>query len=78
LDAMSQKTQLLDLIRKYDDEAMDFVWKNMGALAVAWVLAMFLSDPESYFSGAKQLIDGPVLTPIVKNANWTLIILVWV
>ena len=76
LDAMPQTTELLAVIRKYGDEAMEFVWKNKGSLAVATVLATFLSDPESYISGAKQLIVDPFLEPIAKNTNWTLIILV--
>lgn len=76
LDAIPQKAELLDVIRKYGDEAMDFVWKNKGSLAVAAVLATFLSDPESYISGAKELIADPVLKPIAQNTNWTLIILV--
>jgi len=76
LDAIPQKAELLAVIRKYGDEAMDFVWKNKGSLAVATVLATFLSDPESYISGAKDLIADPVLKPIAHNTNWTLIILV--
>lgn len=76
LDAIPQKAELLAVIRKYGDEAMDFVWKNKGSLAVATVLASFLSDPESYISGAKVLIADPLLNPIAQNTNWTLIILV--
>jgi len=76
LDAIPQKAELLAVIRKYGDEAMDFVWKNKGSLAVATVLATFLSDPESYISGAKDLIADPLLKPIAQNTNWTLIILI--
>lgn len=76
LDAMPRKAELFDVIRKYGDEAMDFVWKNKGSLAVAAVLATFLSDPQSYISGATELIADPVLRPIAQNTNWTLIILI--
>jgi len=76
LDAMPRKAELLFVIRKYGDEAMDFVWKNKGSLAVAAVLASFLSDPESYISGAKELIVDPLLVPITQNTNWTVVILV--
>lgn len=76
LDAMPQKAELLAVIRRYGDEAMDFVWKNKGSLAVASVLATFLSDPESYISGAKELIAEPILKPIAQNTNWTLIIVI--
>ena len=76
LDAMPQKAELLAVIRKYGDEAMDFVWKNKGSLAIATVLATFLSDPEPYIYGAKELIADPILKPIAQNTNWTLVILV--
>lgn len=53
---------------------MDFIWKNKGPLAVASVLTSFFADPQAYISGAKELIIEPIVTPIVKNTNWTLII----
>ena len=45
-----------------------------GALTVTTVLGTFLADPQSYISGAKQLIVEPVLAPIARNTNWTWII----
>ena len=53
---------------------MDFIWRNKGALTVASVLATFLADPRTYITGAKELIVEPIVDPIVKNTNWTLII----
>jgi hypothetical protein len=75
LDAMPQKNKLLAVVAKYGDRAMDFVWRNKGSLAVASVLATFLSEPETYISGARQLIADPVLKPIAEGTNWTAIIL---
>ena len=72
--ATSRSRELLPVIKNYGDEAMDFIWKNKGGLAIASVLATFLGDPQAYFSGAKQLIIDPIVAPIVKSTNWTLII----
>lgn len=57
--------KLLPVIRKHGDEAMDFIWKNKGPLAISSVLATFIADPEAYISGAKQLIIDPVVSPVV-------------
>ena len=69
LDASKRSSELLPMIRKYGDPAMDFVWKNKGALAVLSVLGTFLADPQAYLTGAKELI-----TPISSVTNWTLLL----
>ena len=74
LTTTARGSELLPVVRKYGDEAMDFIWKNKGSLAVASVLATFLADPQPYISGAKELIIDPIAAPIVKGTNWTLII----
>lgn len=65
--------ELLPVIRKYGDEAMNFIWKNKGALAVTSVLTTFLADPQAYISGAKELVVTPILEPIARSTNWTFI-----
>lgn len=75
LTATGQSAKLLPVVRSYGDEAMDFIWKNKGSLAVASVLASFLAEPQVYISGAKELVVDPIATPIAKNTNWTLIII---
>jgi len=74
LAATTRSSELLPVIRRYGDSAMDFVWRNKGALAVTAVLATFLGDPQSYIAGTKQLVVDPIISPIVKATNWTLII----
>jgi hypothetical protein len=69
LTASARSPELLPVIRQYGDEAMDFIWKNKGALVVTSVLATFLADPQVYLSGAKELIS-----PVVRSINWTLIL----
>jgi len=75
LTVTARSSELLPVVRKYGDEAMDFIWKNKGPLAVASALTTFLADPQAYISGAKELIIDPIIAPIAKGINWTLIIL---
>lgn len=73
LAATPRSSELLRVIRQYGDEAMDFIWKNKGPLAIAAVLGTFLADPQAYISGAKELVVSPVVEPIARSINWTLI-----
>jgi hypothetical protein len=72
--ATRRSPELLSVVRRYDDEAMDFIWRNKGALTVAALLGKFLADPGAYISGAKQLLVDSVVAPIARNTNWTWII----
>ena len=74
LAATARSRELLPVIRTYGDQAMDFIWKNKGALAVATVLSTFLANPHAYISGAKELVVDPIVAPIASRTNWTLII----
>ncbi len=69
LNASARSPELLPVIRMYGDSAMEFIWKNKGALAVASVLGTFLADPKVYISGAKELA-----VPVLTSINWTLLI----
>lgn len=69
------------MIGKYGDKAMEFVWKNKGALAVGAALAAFLNDPEPFIEGTKELASvvttnaiAPVAEEVAKKTNWTLTI----
>ena len=75
LFATPRSTELLPVIRRYGDEAMDFIWKNKGALAFASVLTKFLADPEAFISGVQKLLGETLIAPIINGTNWTLIIL---
>ena len=72
--ATRRSPELLSVVRRYGDGAMDFIWRNKGALTVATLLGTFLADPQAYISGAKQLVVDPVLAPIVRSTNWTWIV----
>ena len=69
LNASARSPELLQVIRMYGDSAMEFIWKNKGALTVASVLGTFLADPNAYITGVKELA-----VPVLSSINWTLIV----
>ena len=76
-----RSAELLDVVAKYGDKAMEFIWKNKGALTVAASLAAFLHDPEPFIQGGKDLAVGaiePVAVEIAKRTNWTPVMIVGV
>ncbi len=66
--------ELLGVVGRYGDRAMDFVWRNKGALAVGATLTTFLANPEPYIEGALQL-PGALAEGIASRTNWTVVIL---
>jgi hypothetical protein len=48
--------ELLEVVSRYGDRAMEFIWRHKAALAVSVVLAMFLADPEPFLDGARDLM----------------------
>jgi hypothetical protein len=74
--------ELLDEIAKYGDQAAVFVWEHKGALAVGTVLTAFLTNPEPFITGAKDLaaiggnaVAKPIAEGVAKGTNWTAVIL---
>jgi len=81
--------ELLDVIARFGNRALEFVWENKGALAVAAVLARFLADPEPFLNGAVKLssivaesairpvaeIPGRVAEHAARQTDWTLVTL---
>jgi hypothetical protein len=55
LAAIGRTPELLDVIARYGDKAMDFIWKHKALLASGAVLATFLRDPEPYLSGVADI-----------------------
>jgi hypothetical protein len=70
LASSGRSGELLQVLRRFGDPAMEFVWKNKGALTVSSVLATFLTNPQAYISGVAAL-----LTPAIREVNWTLVAL---
>jgi len=77
---LSRNEQLLGVIAKYGDKAMDFIWKNKGPLTVATTLTAFLANPEAFIDGAMAVtetgfesvekIATPITTGIAKGLNF--------
>jgi len=76
LDKLQKNKEILQVIRRYGDEAMDFIWKNKGALTISALLSQFLVNPEVYIQGAKELIVEPIIEPVVTSFNWMVIMFV--
>ena len=75
-----QGDELLDVIVKYGDKGMDFIWRNKGALAVTAGLGTFIANPEAYINGTKELVVEGVSRPatemgkeVARNTNWTVL-----
>ena len=76
---IGRTSELMNVVGKYGDNAMSFVWKNKGALLVGTALAAFLSDPEPFISGTKDLATvaaNVAIEPLAKEigirTNWTI------
>ena len=67
-----QGDELLDVITRYGDKAMAFIWRNKGALTVTAVLGTFVADPEPYIDGTVKLAGAP-LEAAAKNTQWTVL-----
>jgi len=66
LTQTSRSAELLPVIRKYGDQAMDFIWKNKGALTTLTLLSTFVRDPEPYISGGKDLVVEAAARPVTE------------
>lgn len=55
LAKIGRTNELFDVVGKYGDKAMDFVWRNKGTLAVSAALTAFLTNPEPFVQGTADL-----------------------
>jgi hypothetical protein len=55
LAAMGRTPEVLGVIAKYGDPAMEFVWRHKGVLASGVAITAFIADPQPYISGAKDI-----------------------
>ena len=90
LSRMARTREVLVIVERFGDKAMNFVWKHKGSLTVASVLAAFLADPEPFLRGVRDItksVAEHAVTPLaaaptevareaVRQINWTLITLV--
>jgi len=72
------KAKLFNVVEKYGQRGLDFIWKNKKKLAAAGVLATFVVNPEPYINGTIQLADSAmdkasdVGNTIAAQVNWNL------
>jgi hypothetical protein len=62
--------ELLGVIAKHGDRAIDFLWQNKGVLAGGAALTAFLVNPEPYLNGARDLAEvagESVVKPTVQG-----------
>ena len=78
---IGRTSELMGVVGKHGDNAMEFIWKNKGALLVGTALAAFLSDPEPFINGTKDLATvaanvaiEPLAKEIGSRTNWTVTI----
>lgn len=81
LDRIGRTPEVLDVVGKYGDRAMDFIWRNKGSLAVATALAAFLADPEPFLAGTAEIARvaaenavkplAEVPKEVARQVNWT-------
>jgi hypothetical protein len=55
LARLGRTDELLAVVARRGDRAMDFVWRHKGALAVSATLAAFLADPGPFLDGSRAL-----------------------
>ena len=89
LAAIGRTPELLGVIGRYGDKAMDFIWKHKAVLAGGTALAAFLANPEPYLDGTNRFAETVAqnaVRPMVQAAGnaaeravglvaWTLAIL---
>ena len=87
LARIGRTPELLDVVAKYGDRAMEFVWKNKGSLAVTTALAAFLVNPEPFIDGTADITkaiaesavkplataSGQAMTDAARSIDWTLV-----
>lgn len=81
IQAGGKSAELLEVVTRYGDRAMEFIWKNKGSLVVAATLTAFLNDPEPFINGGKDIAIGaikPIGVEVARLTNWTPVMIVGV
>lgn len=87
LTQIGRTPELLAVVGKHGDRAMDFIWRNKSSLAFAAGLAAFLAHPEPFLDGTvqitkivaenavKPLAEAPkeLAIEIGRQVNWTVL-----
>lgn len=60
--AGEHQEELIDIIIRYGDKVMDFIWRHKGTLFVSAVLIAFIRNPEAFLNAGAQLAGEVVST----------------
>lgn len=84
--AAGMSDQLLGVVSKYGDAAMEFIWKHKGALAASAAMVAFVRDPEPFINGTRDILSiatesamrvpGKIAEGVAARTNWTVVVLV--
>jgi hypothetical protein len=55
LAVIGKTPELMGVIARYGDPAMEFIWRHKGALTVGTALTAFLANPQAFIDGTSQL-----------------------
>jgi hypothetical protein len=69
LAKIGRTSELLNVIAKYGDRAMDLVWKQKGSLAASPLLESFLANPEPFLEGTAAIPNLPAAYALEPNAE---------
>ena len=78
--ALGHTPELMDVVARHGDKAMDFIWRNKGPLAVGTTLAAFLANPEPFLNGTSQIVDTvaeSTVKPVVQETARAISNLIW-
>lgn len=80
LAQIGKSDDLLAVVGKYGDRAMNFIWNNKAALAVTAGLTAFLANPEPFIDGSldltKTVADAtvrPMAESFARDVDWTIV-----
>ncbi len=77
--ASGRAGQIFDVVERFGDRACGFLWRHKGTIFATAVLVAFLSDPEPYLDGVKQLVVEPAARAAREaagRADWTVVFIV--
>jgi hypothetical protein len=80
LAGIGRTPELMQVITRHGDAAMDFIWRNKGPLAVGTTLTAFLANPGSFLNGTNQLaatIGESAVKPLVQETGRAISGLIW-
>lgn len=80
LAALGRTPEVMDVIARYGDPAMDFIWRHKGPLAVGTALTAFLANPKPFIDGTTELagtVGDAVVKPVIQETAQAVSWLVW-